>query len=128
MRSRTKSTNGHRRGKTAKKTAATTARSPINGAEIPLGAHPANTGGKKGRSGRKPMAFRVFCADILDDPETQERIRAAAQDPTTPGWVGLIKLLASYAVGPPIPMAEMEGSKEPFRFTLDIGGDGSREC
>lgn len=27
--------------------------SPVNGARIPLGAHPANTGGKRGRSGRR---------------------------------------------------------------------------
>lgn len=32
--------------------------SPLNGAEIPLGAHPGNTGGKKGRSGRPPSELR----------------------------------------------------------------------
>ncbi len=32
--------------------------SPRSGATVPTGAHPKNTGGKKGRSGRKPDAFR----------------------------------------------------------------------
>ena len=32
--------------------------SPVNGAEIPLGNHPGNTGGKKGRSGRPPSELR----------------------------------------------------------------------
>lgn len=43
---------------TTGKTANKTAKSPINGAEIPLGAHPGNTGGKPGRSGRPPSALR----------------------------------------------------------------------
>ena len=46
---------GSQRSKTAGKTAV----SPINGAEIPLGAHPGNTGGKPGRSGRLPSAVRT---------------------------------------------------------------------
>lgn len=32
--------------------------SPINGARMPTGAHPGNTGGKKGRSGRRPDRVR----------------------------------------------------------------------
>ena len=50
-----------KKGKTDPKTATKTAKvavSPINGAEIPLGAHPGNTGGKKGRSGRPPSELR----------------------------------------------------------------------
>ena len=42
-----------RRGKTGG-----VAVSPLNGAEIPLGAHPGNTGGKPGRSGRPPSELR----------------------------------------------------------------------
>ena len=41
---------------------AKTAKSPINGAEIPLGAHPGNTGGKPGRSGRPPSVVRDVCS------------------------------------------------------------------
>jgi hypothetical protein len=43
------------------KTAAKTATSPISGGVIPLGAHPGNTGGKKGRSGRLPSKVREAC-------------------------------------------------------------------
>ena len=44
-----------------------TARSPLNGAEIPLGAHPRNTGGKKGRSGRPPSAIRERCVGSFEE-------------------------------------------------------------
>ena len=54
-------------GKTAVKTAAKTARSPINGAEIPLGAHPGNSGGKPGRSGRRPSAVREACLAAFEE-------------------------------------------------------------
>jgi hypothetical protein len=43
------------------KTATKTAISPLSGAAIPLGAHPGNTGGKKGRSGRLPSKVREAC-------------------------------------------------------------------
>ncbi len=68
-----------------------TARSPLNGAEIPLGAHPRNTGGTKGRSGRPPSVIRERCVgsfeervsvleEIIDDPKSRaaDRIRASA--------------------------------------------------
>ncbi|MBA3344988.1 MAG: hypothetical protein H0T44_06750 [Gemmatimonadales bacterium] len=35
--------------------------SPVNGARIPLGAHPQNTGGKPGRSGPLPSKVREAC-------------------------------------------------------------------
>lgn len=65
------------------------------------GGNPGNSGGKKGRSGRKPLAFKLFCADVLEDAETQEEVRRAAQDRTTPGYGSLIKTLAGYHVGLP---------------------------
>jgi hypothetical protein len=43
-----------------------TMRSPRSGAVVRTGAHPANTGGKKGRSGRKPDAFKEQLAGIRD--------------------------------------------------------------
>ena len=68
-----------------------TARSPLNGAEIPLGAHPRNTGGKKGRSGRPPSAIRERCVgsfeervsileEIIDDPKSRAADRIRAMD------------------------------------------------
>jgi len=40
--------------------------SPLNGAVCPTGAHPGNTGGKKGRSGRPPALVRQACRDGFD--------------------------------------------------------------
>lgn len=48
-------------------TVARTARSPVNGAEIPLGAHPANTGGKAGRSGRPTNEIRELMRGALGE-------------------------------------------------------------
>lgn len=57
--------------KTAKKTAKAETRlappSPRNGMQLPIGAHAANTGGKPGRSGRKPDALREQLEGIWDE-------------------------------------------------------------
>jgi hypothetical protein len=58
-------------------------------------------GGRKGRSGRKPNAFKAFCRGILEDESTQAAIRRAAQDPTTRGFPALLALLARYGYGEP---------------------------
>ena len=71
------------------KTATKTATSPLSGGVIPLGAHPGNTGGKKGRSGRLPSKVRDACRlafsqrlrvlkEIADNPseDAADRIRA----------------------------------------------------
>jgi hypothetical protein len=65
--------------------------SPINGAECPTGAHPGNTGGKKGRSGPKPDRVRrallaaganriKVLAEIADgndvEAKTSDRVKA----------------------------------------------------
>lgn len=41
--------------------------SPRSGVRLPVGAHPGNTGGKKGRSGRLPDEFREKLAKIRDE-------------------------------------------------------------
>lgn len=61
--------------KTASKSAPRLAPAPPQGgARLPLGAHPKNTGGKKGRSGRPPLAFKRFARALYDDPEVQREI------------------------------------------------------
>ncbi len=76
-----------------------TARSPLNGAEIPLGAHSRNTGGKRGRSGRPPSAIRDLCrmsfeervtalTQIIDDPKSRDADKIRAMD-----------LLGKYGIG-----------------------------
>jgi hypothetical protein len=81
--------------KTGKKSG--TMRSPRSGAEVPTGAHPGNTGGKKGRSGRKPFAFRMLARTILEDRKTQAELRRAAHDRSTPGYGTVIRLLRDSA-------------------------------
>lgn len=61
--------------KTASKSAPRLAPAPPQGgARLPLGAHSKNTGGKKGRSGRPPLAFKRFARALYDDPEVQREI------------------------------------------------------
>ncbi len=94
--------------KTGKKSGKqTTMISPRSGSELPTGAHPGNTGGKKGRSGRKPNAFKELCREILEDEETREALRAAAKSPNAPGYGGIIKMLASSAEGVPAQKVEV---------------------
>jgi hypothetical protein len=47
------------------------------------------------------MEFKRWCADVMYDPDVQAAIRRAAADPTTPGWVSLLRYLTHYGVGSP---------------------------
>ena len=91
-------------GQRKTKTAARTATSPLSGGVIPLGNHPGNTGGKKGRSGAKPLWWKEFCRTTISDPKVQKVIARAAADPKTQGWTSLIRTLAEYAEGLPSPI------------------------
>lgn len=55
-----------KRPKTAPKTALLAPAPPQGGAQLPLGNHPGNTGGKVGRSGRKTDALREQLEGIWD--------------------------------------------------------------
>lgn len=57
--------------KTGKKTGRRVV-SPINGAVMIAGAHPGNTGGKPGRSGRRPNWIRELAGALLDEHELLE--------------------------------------------------------
>lgn len=103
--------------KVEKKTAKKTAKSPRNGQEIPLGNHPGNTGGKKGRSGRKPMAFKLLAHDILHDPVTQAQLRKAAQNPKASGYSTLVLGLAKYSEG----LEGMVSLEELHRYLEQLG-------
>jgi hypothetical protein len=106
-------------GAMADKTGFKTAKSPKGGAELPLGAHPGNTGGKKGRSGRKPAAWKEACEKALQDanalPVLQEIISGDIMeevgrdrkgepiygDTKNSDRIGAVKFLAAYAYGQP---------------------------
>ena len=79
--------------------AAKTAASPLNGSRIPLGAHPGNTGGKKGRSGRKPSWLREFCDDLLASPKTKAAVRAILADDKHPAFAAMWKAVSDRAHG-----------------------------
>lgn len=83
------------------KTAVKTAVSPLSGGRIPLGAHPANTGGKKGRSGRRPNWLREFCDDMLADPKCKAAVRKILSNPDHPAFAAMWKATGERAHGKP---------------------------
>jgi hypothetical protein len=70
--------NGLVAGKTGIKTGIVTATSPKGGARLPLGAHPGNTGGKKGRSGRKPSEVVALARSLTDQYGLVQRLALIA--------------------------------------------------
>ena len=82
-------------------TAIKTAKSPRSGAEIPLGAHPGNTGGKKGRSGRRPDWLKQFCDDLLADEAAKAQVTAILRDKDHAAFPTMWKALADRAHGKP---------------------------
>lgn len=85
----------------APKTAAKTAKSPLNGAVIPLGAHPGNTGGKPGRSGRPRKAFKDFLADLRQNPKVQQAIQEAAEDAGAKNFKAALDVMVRYDIDVP---------------------------
>ena len=80
--------------------------------------NPGNSGGKKGRSGRKPHAWKEFCAKTLEDKGTREAIEGALKDSHTPGYPALLKTIAGYAEGLPEQTVNIKG-ESPREQILD---------
>ncbi len=79
------------------KTANQTAKpSPRNGNVLPLGAHPGNTGGKKGRSGPKPGPFKAMLAKLRESPELAKSLKSAVEDCESRAFPAALKLLTDY--------------------------------
>lgn len=81
------------------KTATKTAPAPKHGGfRLPLGNHPGNTGGKKGRSGRPPVKkFAEFLAELRDDPEgLRKTLEVVAQSPESRNLGHVLKLVRDY--------------------------------
>jgi hypothetical protein len=100
--------------KTAKKTPKQKP-SPRSGVALPAGAHPKNTGGKKGRSGAKPKAFKEFCNAILMDPTVQDKIRALAEG----GEKWAVELAAKYTQKQPAQDVDVTFNHEKALEELD---------
>jgi hypothetical protein len=107
-------------GKTAIKTAKP---SPRNGNALPLGNHPGNTGGKKGRSGRKPNAFKNFLAQLRADPLARTAFETAARDATNRNFSSAWKLMADYDDEKP---AEKHAIVGPVVVHVRIAREGRR--
>lgn len=100
--------------------------SPRTGYRLPVGAHPGNTGGKKGRSGRKPDEFRRALEEVRDvkgmnvltqilDGEVTYTLRGACEHcgkaSNGPDMQALAKLI-------PSPDTRLRAVEHTLRFTL----------
>lgn len=94
--------------KTGKKTGIMV--SPRSGAACPTGAHRQNTGGKKGRSGRKPEWLRDWCDDLLADPTSREQVEAILHDAKHPAFATMWTRVAERAHGKPREHVEHTGT------------------
>jgi len=79
-------------GKTAKKSRP----SPRSGVSLPLGNHPGNTGGKPKRSGRPPLAFKHFLAQLRQDPKVQKELELCLRDRDSRHYSAALKVLTDY--------------------------------
>ena len=82
--------------------------SPKGGAVLTPG-NPGNRGGAKGRSGRPATTTRLFCREVLADPDVRDGIRRTARDPDAPGYTGVLRLLLAYGLGLPTQRVELRG-------------------
>ena len=98
-----------------------TMRSPRSGAEVPTGAHPKNTGGKKGHSGRPPGTWAEFMRQLRADPKVQAAVKEAATDHTSPGFRSAVKLLADYDDEKPAEKRQIVGPVD-VRVTIEREG------
>jgi len=70
--------------------------SPRSGYALPVGAHPGNTGGKKGRSGRKPGPFKAMLAKLRQSPELAASLEAAIADHESRAFPAALKVITDY--------------------------------
>lgn len=85
--------------KTARKTAECV--SGTNGNRLEPGNHPKNTGGKKGRSGRKPEEFRAWCRSLVEGKAHVAEIKAVLCDRAHPHFAKIATLFYGYGYGQP---------------------------
>jgi hypothetical protein len=93
---------------TAWKTALVAPAPPEGGARLPLGAHAGNAGGKPGRSGRVPNAFREKCQDLSWDAISSMAEKILADD-THPYFMSMLKLLSEYGYSKPQQSIHFDG-------------------
>ena len=109
-------------GQTGPKTASKTARPPSKGgAVLPLGAHAGNTGGKPGRSGRRPLDVTTAARHIVDRHKLlEEAARIATRGEKDTDRLAAIRLIFSYAFGQPKEQVDLTTGGRPFLIVPDI--------
>lgn len=70
--------------------------SPLTGYALPVGAHPGNTGGKKGRSGRPPQPFKKFLAELRQNPRVQGELARTLKDRNAKHYAAALRVLVDY--------------------------------
>ena len=76
--------------------------SPKGGALLPLGKHPWQTGGKKGRSGRKSKDFLTRCLEATEDSDLWQAARKKQP-------YSVLDMAAGYTHGKPKSTTELTG-------------------
>lgn len=90
---------------------------------LPVGNHPGNTGGKKGRSGRKPDAFKNFLAKLRQDPTALAALKAAASDSESRAFGSAWKLISEYDENKPAEKRQIVG---PIEVRVRVIKEGRR--
>lgn len=75
--------------------------SPLTGYQLPVGAHPGNTGGKAGRSGRPKKAFKAFVAELRQDPDVQDALGRAAKNENAKNFKAALDVIVRYDTDAP---------------------------
>lgn len=83
--------------------------SPLSGHALPVGAHPGNTGGKKGRSGRKPLEFKQMCRALASSRDVETTAKTILASVDHPQWASTFKALAAYGYGVPKQHVKVDG-------------------
>ena len=111
-----------------KETAKLAPPSPRNGNRLPMGAHPKNTGGKKGRSGPKALDFYLQCRGASDAfmlPKAIEVVKTRSPitktgKPDLAYWA-CANWLSKFAYAPVMPAVQMASEGGRVTVTLDLG-------
>jgi len=69
--------------------------SPRSGHRLPIGKG-SHKGGKPGRSGRPPVAFKNFLAQMRQNPAIQREFKKALADCDHKHWPAALKVLTDY--------------------------------